>query len=205
MKTYSARSVAALATVVALGVGIPTAAFGDTTTTTVATTTLTIKAPTPWTTFRAAWTTYVNGLKTINASYRATVKTARTTFAAAIKAAKTKAERQAARAALTASLIGALNVRVAAITAAGDPPSPPTGYNATAYVQGLQAANIARRAAVDTAQAALATALASATTPFQRHAARLAYTAAVDTANATRANALIALGAPPKHPGKPIG
>jgi hypothetical protein len=199
MKIKSIQSMAALSIVAALSVGIPTAAFGDST----PTATITAKATTAWTTWRASWIVYIHGLQAINATYRASVKSDRATFEAAWDAATTKAERQAARAAFEASLEATLNARVSAITAAGDPPSPPAGYNGTTYILGLQAANIARRAAVAAAESAYATALVSATTSAQRRADRLTFVAAVDTADAARINALIALGAPPKHPGQP--
>jgi hypothetical protein len=199
MKFKSIRSIAAISIVAALGIGLPTAAFGDSTTTT----TVAAKAPTAWTTWRASWVVYINGLKSINTSYRASVKSARATYATARAAAKTKAERQAALAALDASLEAALNARVTAINAAGNPPTPPAGYNGTAYIEGFQAANIARRASVASAEAAYSAALATATTSAQRRADSLTFIAAVDTAGAVRADALIALGAPPAHPGQP--
>jgi len=199
MKTTSIRSIAALSIVAALGIGLPTAAFGDSTTTT----TVAAKAATAWTTWRASWIIYIHGLQAINSTYRSSVRSARVTYWEALAAATTKAERQAARAALETSLEAALNTRVTAITAAGNPPAPPAGYNGTTYVLGLQAANIARRAAVAAAESAYATALVSATSSAQRRADRLTFVAAVDTADAARINALIALGTPPKHPGQP--
>ncbi|MFI5035319.1 MAG: hypothetical protein ACHQFZ_03840 [Acidimicrobiales bacterium] len=199
MKFPTIRSLAAIGLVAALGIGVPAAAFGDSTTTT----NLSAKETNAWTTWKAAWVTYIKGLEAINATYRASVKAAHSTYVTARRAAKTKAERQAALTAFDVSLAAALNVRVAAITAAGNPPAPPASYNGTAYVLGLQAADIAHRAAVTAAESAYASALASATTPDQRRIARLTLIAAVDTADAARANALIALGSPPKHPGQP--
>jgi len=206
MKIKTIQSAAALSIVAAMGIGIPTAAFAGTPTTTThmdTVTTTTNVTSTAWTTFRASWIAYVRGLQAINATYRASVRSARVSFDAIMDVATTRAERQAARAALDASLAAALNTRVAAITAAGDPPSPPAGFNGTAWVQGFQAANIARRAAVAAAESAYATALLSATTSAQRRADRLTFLAAVDAADAARINALIALGAPPLHRGQP--
>jgi len=209
MKIKTIQLAVTLSIIGALGIGLPTAAFGASTSTsthmdTVTTTTVATKAPTAWQTWRASWMAYIRGLQAINATYRASVRTARVNFDAAIDVATTKAERVAAHAALDVALAAALNTRVTAITAAGDPPSPPAGYNGTAWVQGLQAANIARRAAVAAAESAYATALLSATTSAQRRADRLTFLAAVDTADAARINALIALGAPPRHPGQPL-
>jgi len=103
------------------------------------------------------------------------VETSRATYLTAIAAATTPAEKQAARLALDASLSGDLNARIAAITAAGDPPSPPAGYNGTVWVEGFQAANVAFRASIVTAQTALSQSLATATTAWDRKAARLTY------------------------------
>jgi hypothetical protein len=203
------RTLAALTAVTALGVSVPAvAAYGDTTTTTTTTTT----APTfssatasvsAWKAFHAQWKAYVDGLKAIDSTYRAARATARATYFEALSTATTPAERQAARAAYLVSLEAALNARVAAITAAGDPPTPPAGYNGTAYVLGIQAANVAFRASVTAAQGTLATSLAAATTPWQREQARLAYQTTIGNAIVVRAEALEALGPPPTNPGQP--
>jgi hypothetical protein len=103
---------------------------------------------------------------------------------------------------LEAAITAALNARVTAITAAGSPPAPPAGYNGTAYVTGIQAANVAFRASTTAAQSAYAQALASATTSAQRLTARLTLEIAVDNAMIARSTALLALGAPPAHPGQ---
>lgn len=201
------RSVAAVAALTALGVGIPaSAAFGDSTTTTTTTTVVsntTSASVTAWQAFQASWRSYVEGLKSINATYRASIASDRATYFAALEVATTPAERQAARAALLASVETALNTRVAAIIAAGDPPAPPAGYNGTAYVLGIQAANVAFRAAVTAAQSTLASSLAASTTPWQRQQARLTYEASVGNAIVVRSDALLALGPPPTHPGQP--
>ncbi len=205
------RALAALTVVTALGVSVPAvAAYGDTTTTTSPTTT-TVAPPTvsvsasvsAWKAFHAQWKAYVDGLKAINATYRAARATARAALYQALSTATAPAERQAARATYLASLEVALNARVASITAAGDPPAPPANYNGTAYVLGIQAANVAFRATVTAAQSTLATSLAAATTPWQRQQARLAYQAAIGNAIIVRANALEALGPPPTNPGQP--
>jgi hypothetical protein len=205
------RALAALTAVTALGVSVPAiAAYGDTTTTTTSTTTTTGAASTSnsasisaWKAFHAQWKAYVDGLKSINATYRAARATARAAYFEALSMATTPSERQAARATYLASLESTLNARVAAITAAGDPPAPPTNYNGTAYVLGIQAANVAFRASATAAQSTLAASLASATTRWERQRARLAYQAAIGNALIVRANALEALGPPPTNPGRP--
>lgn len=198
------RSLAALTVVTALGVSVPAvAAFGDTTPTTTVSNS-TSASVTAWKAFTAQWKAYVDGLKAINFTYRGAIASARATLYEALSTATTPAQRQAARAAYLVSAEAALNARVAAIVAAGDPPSPPAGYNGTAYVIGLQAANVAFRASVASAQSALAAALAAATTPWQREQARLTYEAAVANAVLVRATALEALGPPPTHPGQPL-
>jgi hypothetical protein len=166
------------------------------------TTTTTIKVPSAWATFRVSWQTYVNGIKATDATYQYSVKSAGLTYRASILAATTPAERQVARSVLDTSLAAALNVRVAAIIAGGNPPTPPAGFSGTAWVTSFQAANVAFRAAVVTAQSAYASALAVATTHTQREVARLTFRAAVDTAQAVHVSALATLGAPPKNPGK---
>ncbi len=198
------RTLAALTVVTALGVSVPAAAaFGDTTPTTTVSNS-TSASVTAWKAFTAQWRAYVDGLKAINFTYRGAIASDRATLYEALSMATTPAQRQAARAAYLVSAEAALNARVAAIVAAGDPPSPPAGYNGTAYVIGLQAANVAFRASVASAQSALAAALAAATTPWQREQARLTYEAAVANAVLVRATALEALGPPPTHPGQPL-
>jgi len=130
------------------------------------------------------------------------VQGARTTLQAALAAATDKAEKQAAVAAFEVSVEAALNARVTAITAAGDPPPPPAGYNGTAYVDGIQSANIAFRASVTAAQTTLSAALASATTGQDARTARLTYEQTVGAAIVARSTALLALGPPPTDPGQ---
>jgi hypothetical protein len=202
MKSIATKSLAVVALVAAMGVSIPAAAFADSTTTSTSTST-TASASTPWTTWRATWVTYVQGLKSINSTFHTAVQTARATLQSALAAATDKTDRQAAISAFEASVEAALNARVTAITAAGDPPPPPTGYNGTAYVDGIQAANVAFRATVTTAQSTLSAALAAATTGQEAKTAHLTYEQTVGTAVATRAAALLALGSPPSNPGQP--
>jgi hypothetical protein len=197
MKYFAARSITALALVTAMGISVPAVAFADSTTTT-----RTPAAPSAWTTWHKTWVSYFDGLKAIRASYRASVESARATYYTALSMATTKAERQAALATFDTALTAALNARISAITGAGDPPAPPAGYNGTAYVTGIQAANVAFRASTTAAESVYAQALASATTSAQRRTARLTLEIAVGNAIVARSTALLALGAPPAHPGK---
>jgi hypothetical protein len=209
MNRITTRSIATLALVAAMGVSIPAVAGADstTTTTTAPTTTVTVTTTTAahaaWKAFHASWKAYVDGLRSINLTYRSSVQSARAAYFAAIAAATTPAERQAARVTLDAAIAADINVRVAAITAAGDPPAPPAGYNGTAYVEGIQAANVAFRATATAARAAFATSLASATTPWERKSARLTLELALGNALVVRSSALTALGPPPTNPGQP--
>ena len=159
MKKFLLRSAAALTLAAAAGAVVPAVAGADsTTTTTTTTTTSTTLAPTAtaaasaWKTWHASWVAYVEGLRSINLQYRSSVQSARAAYDAALAASSDKAERQAARSTFLAALSADLDARVAAISAAGDPPSPPAGYNGTAYVEGIQAAHVAFRAAVTSAQ-----------------------------------------------------
>jgi hypothetical protein len=212
MSIKKLRTLATITALTALGVSVPAvAAYGDNktgnppTVTTIQTSnsTSTSASVSAWKAFHAQWKAYVDGLKSINATYRAARATARATYFEALSVATTPAERQAARAAYLVAIEAAINARVAAITAAGDPPPPPAGYNGTAYVLGIQAANVAFRASVTSAQSTLAAALAAATTTWQREQARLAYQTAIGNAIVVRANALEALGPPPTNPGQP--
>jgi len=207
MKLVSIKSIAAIAIVASMGVAAPAVAFADSTTTTTTTTApgVSVSATanaTAWTAFQKDWKAYVDGLRSIRLTYRASVETSRAAYLTAIAAATTPAEKQAARSALDASLSADLNARIAAITAAGDPPSPPAGYNGTAWVEGFQAANVAFRAAVVTAQTALSQLLATATTAWDRKAARLTYQLAVGNALVVHSTAIEALGPPPAHRGQ---
>ncbi len=206
MKRIINRSAAVVALVVAAGLAVPAMAGADSTTTTT-TTTSTIaassEATSVWKSFHAEWKAYVDGLRSINATFRSSRDAALSVYESSLATATDQAERQAARTTYLAALSVALNARVTAITAAGDPPAPPAGYNGTAYVEGIQAANVAFRASVTAAQSAFATALAAATTPQEQREARLTYEAAIGNALVVRSNALLALGPPPAHPGQP--
>lgn len=195
-----------VALVVAAGIALPAMAGADSTTTTTTTTTTisaASQATSAWKAFHDEWRAYVDGLRSINATYRSSVDAARSVYESSLATATDKTERQAARTTFLNALSVALNVRVTAITAAGDPPAPPAGYNGTAYVEGIQSANVAFRASVAAAQSAYATALAAATSPQQQRAARLTYQAAIGNALVVRSDALLALGPPPSHPGQP--
>ncbi len=206
MKLLSIKSIAAVAIVASMGVAAPAAAFADSTTTTTTapgvSVSATANAP-AWTAFQKEWKAYADGLRSIRLTYQASVETSRATYLTAIAAATTPAEKQAARAALDASLSADLNARIAAITAAGDPPSPPAGYNGTAWVEGFQAANVAFRASIVAAQTVLSQSLATATTAWDRKAARLTYQLAVGNALVVHSTAIEALGTPPTHRGQP--
>jgi hypothetical protein len=206
MKLLSIKSIAAVAIVASMGVAAPAVAFADSTTTTTtpgASVSATTADSVAWTAFQKEWKAYADGLRSIRLTYQASVETSRATYLTAIAAATTPAQKQAARLALDASLSADLNARVAAITAAGDPPTPPAGYNGTAWVEGFQAANVAFRASIVTAQTALSQALASATTAWDRKAARLTYQLAVGNAMVVHSTAIEALGTPPTHRGQP--
>jgi hypothetical protein len=197
MKRFTSRAAVALVMVGTLGVSAPLVASASTS----------VKANTTastsvWHAFQLAWQAYVDQLRSIRLSYRSSVASARSTEKLALSVATTPAERQAARATFRAALVADLATRDAAITALGDPPSPPAGYNGTAYVQGFQAANEAYRTAVVTAQTTFAAALAAATTPAERQTARANLQLAVANAAYVRSEAIIALGPPPKHRGQ---
>lgn len=204
MKLFNIKSIAAVAIVASMGVAAPAVAFADSTTTTSPTVSVSATAnASAWTAFQKDWKAYVDGLRSIRLTYRASVETSRAAYLTAIAAATTPAEKQAARVALDASLSADLNARIAAITAAGDPPSPPAGYNGTTWVEGFQAANVAFRAAIVTAQTALSQSLATATTAWDRKSARLTYQLAVGNALVAHSTAIEALGTPPTHRGQP--
>jgi hypothetical protein len=199
MKSIINRSIAVVAIVAAFGISVPSVAFADGGTTSTNTT---ASAATPWTTWRATWVTYVQGLKSINSTYHSAMSSARQTLQAALGASTDKTDRLAAFAAFEVSADAALNARVAAITAAGDPPSPPAGYNGTAWVTSFQGDNVTFRASVVAAQTALSLALTGAT-PQQARTARLTYEQSVSAAVSAHSTALLALGNPPAHAGQP--
>ena len=213
MKKVNVKSMAAVALVTVLGVSIPAVASASSTASTTSTTSTTTvvgtnavnsDATVQWKEFQASWRAYVDGLKSIRLTFRASVESDRAAYFEARAAATTPAERQAAVAALEAALSASLNARVTAITAAGDPPAPPAGYNGTAYVMGIQAANVAFRATIVTAQATLSAALGTATTRAEARTARWNYDTALGNALVVRSTALLALGTPPVHPGQPV-
>ncbi|MFZ0769559.1 MAG: hypothetical protein WAM64_10125 [Acidimicrobiales bacterium] len=207
MKKITSKSLVAVALVAAMGVSIPAVAFADSTTSSTsvsASTNTTASINSVWHSFHLAWKAYGDQLRSINLSYHASVAASRSAYLLAKSTATTPAERQAARAAFIASLAADINARVAAITAAGDPPSPPAGYNDTAWVQGFQAANVAFRASATAAESAYAQAIASATAPWQLKSARLTFELAIGNAIVVRATALEALGPPPTNPGQPL-
>ena len=201
MKRFIKSGLGAVALVTTLGVVAPSVAFASSHSATSHASTNT----SAWTTWRASWASYVSGLKTINATFHASLQAARSTFAIDKSAATTPAQRQAARATLQSAIQAAINARVAAITAAGSPPPPPSGYNGSAWVTGFQAANETFRTSVAAAQSTFAQALASATTSAERVAARGALEIAVGNALVARSSALIALGLHPTKPGQPLG
>jgi len=122
MKRFATRTITVLSLVAALGISVPGTAYGDSAT---ASTNSTIAASTPWTTWHRTWVAYFDGLKSINVSYRSSVESARSAYLSAMAAATTEAESQTARANFETALTADINVRVAAISAAGDPPAPP--------------------------------------------------------------------------------
>jgi hypothetical protein len=209
MKKFNIKSLASVAVVTAMGLTIPAVASASSSTTSTTSTTsvgtaatATTSATPAWKAFHASWKSYVEGLKSIRLTYRASIESDRAAYFEAKSTATTPAERQAALAALEAALAASLNARVTAITAAGDPPTPPAGYNGTAYVMGIQAANVAFRATIVAAQTTLAAALAVSTTRAESHSARLNYEAALGSALVVRSAALLALGSPPADPGQ---
>jgi len=200
MKRFATRTITVLSLVAALGFSVPGTAYGDSSTPAANSA---VAAPSPWTTWNTRWVSYFDGLKSINLSYRSSVESARSVYVSAIAAATTEAQRQSARTNFEGALAADISVRVVAITAAGDPPAPPTGYNGTAYVIGIQSANVAFRASASAAQSTYAQALASATTNTQRRTARLTLEKAIGNAIVARSTVLLALGPPPAQPGQP--
>lgn len=210
MKKFNVKSLATVAVVTAMGLSIPAVAAASSTTTSSTSTTSTTgvatnttSATAAWKAFHASWKSYVEGLKSIRLTYRASVESDRAAYFEARSTATTPAERQAALATLETSLAASLDARITAITAAGDPPTPPAGYNGTAYVMGIQSANVEFRATIVGAQATLAAALAIATTRPDAHTARLNYDSTLGSALVVRSAALLALGSPPANPGQP--
>lgn len=211
---FTTRGVVVVAMIAGLGISAPAIATADTTsttapttTTTIATTTTTIPktATTTWKTWRKAEDAYLDQLKVINRTFRATVDVARKEYWAAIKSSKGSGNRQAARAAaraaLTLSIANAMEARSTALTTLGAPPAPPAGIPRSAYIVALQAINQTYRNSVATADAAFAAAFPGATTAVERLVVRDTLNLAIAQAAVVRAAALVALGAPPASSG----
>jgi hypothetical protein len=214
MMKFTTRGVVVVAMIAGLGISAPAIATADTTTTTAPTTTTTIAtttttipktATTTWKQWRKAEDAYLDQLKVINRTFRATVDVARKEYWAAIKASKGSGNRQAARAAaraaLTLSIANAMEARSTALTTLGAPPAPPAGIPRSAYIVALQAINQTYRNSVATADAAFAAAFPGATTAAERLVVRDTLNLAIAQAAVVRAAALVALGAPPASSG----
>ena len=213
MKKFSTRSVVAVAVLATLGMSAPAIASADTTTTTVPSTTTTVPTTTTtnpvtkgaWKQYRKAEEAYLDQLKVINRTFRATVDTARKAYWAAIKASKgsqnRQAERAAARAALTLSIANAMQARATALTTLGAPPAPPAGSPRSAYIDAVHAINETYRLAVAAADSAFAAAFPNATTAPERAVVRATLELAIANAAVVRAAALVALGPPPASSG----
>lgn len=214
MMKFTTRGVVVVALIAGLGISAPAIATADTTTTTAPTTTTTIAtttttipkaATTTWKKWRKAEDAYVDQLKVINRTFRATVDVARKEYWAAIRASKGSGNRQAARAAaraaLTLSIANAMEARSTALTTLGAPPAPPAGIPRSAYIVALQAINQTYRNSVATADAAFAAAFPGATTTAERLVVRDTLNLAIAQAAVVRAAALVALGAPPASSG----
>ena len=214
MMKFTTRGVVVVAMIAGLGISAPAIATADTTsttapttTTTIATTTTTIPktATTTWKTWRKAEDAYLDQLKVINRTFRATVDVARKEYWAAIKSSKGSGNRQAARAAaraaLTLSIANAMEARSTALTTLGAPPAPPAGIPRSAYIVALQAINQTYRNSVATADAAFAAAFPGTTTAAERLVVRDTLNLAIAQAAVVRAAALVALGAPPASSG----
>ena len=214
MMKFTTRSVVVVAMIAGLGISAPAIATADTTsttapttTTTIATTTTTIPktATTTWKKWRKTEDAYLDQLKVINRTFRATVDVARKEYWAAIKSSKGSGNRQAARAAaraaLTLSIANAMEARSTALTTLGAPPAPPAGLPRSAYIVALQAINQTYRNSVATADAAFAAAFPGTTTAAERLVVRDTLNLAIAQAAVVRAAALVALGAPPASSG----
>jgi hypothetical protein len=206
MKKFSTRGVLAVAMIAALGISAPAVATAATTTTIAATTTIATLTTTvhvthsQWKQWQKLEDAYVDQLKVINKTFRASVDVARKEYWAAIKASKGSANRQAARAAaraaLTLSIANAMGARATALTTLGAPPAPPAGTPRSAYIVALQAINQTYRNSVAAADAAFAAAFPSAVTAPERAVVRATLELAIANAAVVRAAALVALGPP---------
>jgi hypothetical protein len=198
MKKFSTRGVLALAVIAALGISAPAVAAAATTTTIATTTTTVHFTHSQWKQWQKLEDAYVDQLKVINKTFRASVDVARKEYWAAIKSSKGSANRQAARAAaraaLTLSIANAMEARSTALTTLGAPPAPPAGTPRSAYIVALQAINQTYRNSVAAADAAFAAAFPSAVTAPERAVVRATLELAIANAAVVRAAALMALG-----------
>ena len=203
MKKFRTRGVVAVAMIAAMGISTPAIAFGASSSPASTSTHIALTAHTdgPWKQYRKAEMAYLEQLKVINATFQATVATARKEYWAAIKASKGSsnraAAREAARAALTLSIANAMGARSTALVNLGAPPAPPAGGADSAWITSLHGINETYRLAVAAADAAFAAAFPSATTAPERAVVRATLALAVANAEVARAAALVALGPPP--------
>jgi hypothetical protein len=201
MMKFSTRGVLAVAMIAALGISAPAVATADTTTTTPAIATTVHVTHSQWKQWKKLEDAYVDQLKVINKTFRASVDVARREYWAAIKASKGSANRQearaAARTALTLSIANAMEARATALTTLGAPPAPPAGTPRSAYIVALQAINQTYRNSVAAADAAFAAAFPGAVTAPERAVVRATLELAIANAAVVRAAALVALGPPP--------
>ncbi len=204
MKSIKTRGIVAVTMVAAMAMATPAVAFADSsTTTTSTTTTTTVKAHqnVAWQQWRTAHDAYVDQLKVINKTFRATVVTARHAYWAALKASKGSNNRAAARisarAALTLSIANAMNARATALTALGAPPVPPVGSARSVYIVALEGINQTYRTASIAAYSTFAAAFVLTTTPAERATVRAQLELSIANAAVARAAALVALGAAP--------
>lgn len=136
MMKFRTRSVVAVAMIAALGIGAPAIATADTTTTTTATTIHVTHAQ--WSQWQRAEDAYLDQLKVINRTFRASITLARKESHAAIAAARGSVNHQsaraAARAALALSIANAMQARATALATLGTPPAPPAGRPRSAHI-----------------------------------------------------------------------
>ena len=85
MKRITSKSLVAVALVAAMGISLPAVAFADSSTgsTNTSVTTSATAATSVWHSFHLAWKAYVDGLKSINATYRSSVDSARSAYLSA--------------------------------------------------------------------------------------------------------------------------
>ena len=200
MKHVATRSLIAMALVGTMAVGAPALAGAGSAAANShhsSTTSTTSKA------WHVKWLAYVKELKAANVTFRASLKSAHSIFAAAMAAATTATQRQAARTALQAAIAAALSVRANAITALGNPPAPPSSLNGTTFAVGVKAANAAFKTAMTAARTAYTQALKNATSATQRLTAHATFKTAIEAAIMARATAIEAIGTPSVHSSTP--